>query len=186
MKWLFLFLPILSFSQSSIDQAAEYLIQTNNTEQINEQLIIVLNEFENNPLKINSAPKEVLDNFPFFSQKHISIILQYRRKNHNILSLKELSLLPYFNSELIKIIQPFISFSSKLFIPKPIYSFLYRIKIPLQKPLGYLQENDSLKIIGPWTNHYFKFNGKWKSNECSFIYQKNFGEQFIQKGTLFK
>lgn len=186
MKWLFLFLPFYCFSQSPIDNAIEYWVQFQDETTETEQFSLSLEMFSNNPLLLNTASDEEMLNFPLFHQKHVTIILQYIRRNHNILSWKELEQLPYFNDEFIEIIKPFINLSIRPYVPSSKFSILYKTKIPLEKPLGYENENDSARIAGPWIYQYLKFNGSWKKNELAVVLEKDLGEAFLKNGNLLK
>jgi hypothetical protein len=186
MKWLLFLIPFCTFSQSPIDNALEYWIQFQDEATETEQFSLALESYQTNQLQINTATEKELSNFPLFHQKHISIILQYIRRNQNILSWNELKQLPYFDNEFIQIIQPFISLSMRKFVPRSKFSILYKTKIPLEKPVGYENKNNSSQIAGPWFYQYFKFNGTWKKNELALVFEKDLGEVFFKKGNLVK
>jgi hypothetical protein len=187
MKWLFLLLiPFCTFSQNPIDEALEYWMQFQEDEHETEAFSIALETYTYTKLQINNASKEELSKFPLFHSKHINSILQYLRKNQNVLSWIELETLPYFDIEYISIIKPFINLSIKVYLPKARTSIIYRSKIPFEKPFGYFNQNDSTKLIGPWVYHYLKLNCKWNENEVSLVVEKDLGESYFKAGNLFK
>ena len=187
MRFCFLLcLPFFSISQTPIDNALEYWIQFQSDNNKTEEFSLALEDYIKNKLTINSATKDELSNFPLFRSNHVNSILQYIRRNENILSWIELEQLPYFTNEYIDIIKPFLSLSIKIYKRKPSCSIIYRSKLQLEKPYGYKSENDETKILGSRIYQYLKFNSKWKNNEISLVLEKDSGEPFFRRGNLFK
>ena len=187
MKFCILLLfPVFSFSQSSIDNALEYWIQFQSENNQTEEFSLALESYMVDKLQINNSSKEELARFPLFRSNHVNSILQYLRKYQNILSCRELEQLPYFTSEYINIIKPFINLSIRAYHPKPSFSIIWKSKFQLEKPFGYNSTNDSTKIVGSRIYQYLKLNSKWDNNEISLVLEKDPGEPFFKRGNLFK
>ncbi|MFT6715544.1 MAG: hypothetical protein ACJA0Q_000171 [Saprospiraceae bacterium] len=70
-----------------------------------------LQVYFNDPLKINTCTLLQLLDFPLFNKQQVFHVVSYRRRYGDFRSLKEMSLLPQFSVELLKVLAPFLEFS---------------------------------------------------------------------------
>ena len=81
-------------------------------EEMLEEIAGRLEQLLQNPLDINVADREQLEELCVLSNFQIESILEYRRVSGNILSAAELSLLHGFSGTMVGILAPFIAFES--------------------------------------------------------------------------
>lgn len=86
-----------------------YGIDSVKYEQIKDQ--ISLNSGMIIQISINSATFEILRKHPYLSYKQMNAILQYRRQHGNFKTAEELKKVAILNEEIIRKIEPYISFN---------------------------------------------------------------------------
>lgn len=93
-----------------IEQLREvYGIDSVKYQQIKDQ--ISLNSEKIIQININSATFEILRKHPYLSYKQMNAILQYRRQHGNFKTAEELKKVAILNEEIIRKIEPYISFN---------------------------------------------------------------------------
>jgi hypothetical protein len=147
-----------------------------------------LENFYENPLNVNSATKNDLQNLCLMSDFQISQLLNYREKNGNILSIFELNTVEGFNREILERIQPFISFlpgekrEDNIQVKYAKQQFLLRATRVLQKQKGFKTGKDSVPVYeGSPEKLYARY--KFKVDDritAGFTAEKDPGESFFK------
>lgn len=93
-----------------IEQIIESIAESEDGEEDCPQLLEDLTNYSENPLNINTASTEELERLNIIDFSQIQNILTYRGKYGNILSPYELNAIDGFTPEIIKALEPFITF----------------------------------------------------------------------------
>lgn len=150
-------------------------------ESVLEEMAGRLEQLFENPLNINTAGREELEELQIFSDFQIESILEYRRTSGNILSAAELSLLHGFNSATVGILLPFIKFGEGNGFAKN----GGKGKSDLLLKLKYKGETDNENYLGPLFYNQLKY--KWEVPQrwqVGFMVERDAGEQLCGKGML--
>lgn len=153
-------------------------------------LIDELSYYYFNPIDLNKTNEEELGKLQFLNDFQIFTILKYREDYGQILSLKELILIPGIDKEDIYLLNYFLkSGSQPSAIPgyssqrKIKFQFLNRYQYELPERLGFTDEADSAsRFMGPRTARLLKSrieNNKGLS--CGFTMESDAGEPGILK-----
>lgn len=147
-----------------------------------------LNELSTNPININKATIDDLKKIFFLNDFQVNSIIQYRNDFGNFLSINELLLVPGFQSDLLKKIQPFIYVltvedqklknSTKRSIT---YNHIIRFKYKPETPAGFSIKTDSLKRF-QGNNHYLLSRKEVSINKnikAGLLSEKDPGEPYL-------
>jgi hypothetical protein len=114
----FLFLTSLSFGQEKTDivqQRIEFITEQLEAENIDlTELVEQLNFFFDNPMNLNSATSESLQDLGLLTELQINDLLLHRKLFGKFISIYELQGLPYWDMNTIYMVLPFVRVDDKL------------------------------------------------------------------------
>lgn len=185
-----------SFTKQSLEDLIENIASSTDVEIDYTSLYEDLNLFLNEPLNINSATKEDLEKLQFLNDFQISSLLDYIKKNGQMLSLYELQLVYGFTMDDVMNILPFItvsdtptdqSFKFKNALKYGNNQFFLRGQEVLEEQTGYSNITDSALLENPNSRYLgssYKIYAKYKYNYKNKIYwgitaEKDPGEEFF-------
>ncbi len=134
-----------------------------------------------NPLDINGAGREQLEELYILSDFQIESILEYRKVSGNILSAAELALLHGFNSATVGILVPFIEFGDG----RGFVRGAGKGKSDLLLKLKYKGVPDNENYLGPLFYNQLKY--KWEMPQkwqAGFMVERDAGEELCGKGKV--
>jgi hypothetical protein len=181
---LLLFAIRLAWSQEpAVQETIENLVESlgdeldENTDI--QEIIDDLTWFSQNPLAINLATKEEFQRLHLLTDAQIDDLLAYRKSTGQIFSLYEMASIKGFHPELLRKIEPFISFENQPSNPK--------FKRPentlfLRAGRGFTTEEGGLKdpkFEGSMERYYLRFKHVSTSIEYGMITEKDPGEAFF-------
>ncbi|MGM0945619.1 MAG: helix-hairpin-helix domain-containing protein [Bacteroidota bacterium] len=148
-----------------------------------------------NPLDLNQANAEELQQFSILNPRQINSLLSYRNQFGPLLSLYELQAIPGFDQALIKSIAPFLTLQSTNQQSKPFLSrlaseeqsyFILRHRRIWQERRGFTPPDTSStgrissRYLGDPNDLYLRFRSQHaKDFSLGFTLDKDAGEQFI-------
>lgn len=200
---IFFFISVISaFSQQDssysqqeeqTEQIIENIAEQSETEFENTSLIEQMDYYKENPLNLNKATKEQLQQFGLLTEIQVSALLKHLEKNGDLISIYELQSVQHFDLETIKQILPFIKIKGEaenfqvptkdLFFKGKSNLFIrYQTFLESDSTLGYwINKIDStkgylgspVKLLVRYRNYY--------SNKISygFTAEKDAGEEFF-------
>ncbi len=141
--------------------------------------IETLMQYLNQPLNINEATKQDLEQLFFLSPKQIENILFYLHENGSLITIYELQAIEMMNEKTINLLKPFITIAPPNQDKSLVKSeTITRVQTLLQKPQGYHPPNDSTPP--PYLGSQFKWLAKCKIETDHFstgcILEKDAGE----------
>ncbi len=173
---VFLFYAAISRGQDAIDEAIEYLQKLSIEDNDWENTAVVLEGFLERPLEINNLNFARMQKFPLLNSRHFFIIKKYRKLNGTVFTANELKALPFFTSELIKTIMPFITFKSK----QPVSEFqgriMHKTSFNLEASKGF-SRLDSMNFLGGRTQETTRFKLSNHKHNFAFVWEKDKGEK---------
>lgn len=186
---LLLIMPVNNAQNPSVDLLEDVMvdISVNNDEgeTINwENIVEELSERIQQPINLNTATKEQLEQFPFLSDLQIENLLAYVYINGQLQTIYELQLVSEMDRETIRYLLPFVCaqpVNNKSPLPtfKNIFKYgkhelLTRLDIPFYTRKGY--ENT---YLGPPLYHSLRYGFRYKENIYAGITgEKDPGEPF--------
>ncbi|MCQ2149070.1 MAG: helix-hairpin-helix domain-containing protein [Bacteroidales bacterium] len=103
-------LPKTAFAQ---DVGTGFLTGAADIEELDETEVLRMQELSRNPIALNTAGRARLEESGLFTQFQIASIVDYRKRQGDILSIEELARIDGFNRETAESLRPFVDFSSK-------------------------------------------------------------------------
>jgi hypothetical protein len=143
-----------------------------------------LDELKRNPLNVNAASREELEQLRLLNDFQIFGLLDYRKNYGNLASLNELTFIPGFTEELIRQLTPLVTAKPP---PQELPTlreairggnsqFFLRLQRPLQQQAGYLDSSgypgNPLKIFSRYSYSYQQLI------RAGFTAEKDAGEKF--------
>ncbi len=166
----------LSKAQDAIDKAVEYLQKLSIEENDWENTAIVLEEFLERPLEINNLNFKHIQKFPLLNSRHFFVIKKYRKLNGTVFTSKELTILPFFTPELIKIILPFITFKSGQPTSEIQGTMMHKTSYNIEPYKGFTR-SDSMSYLGGRTQETMRFKLSNNKHNFTFVWDKDKGEK---------
>ncbi len=186
--------------QQVIDELIEYIMM-NTDEQ--KDLTILYDEMEyytRNPLAINQANREELEQIPFLNEFQVQNLLEYRKLYGTIMSIHELRYIHGFDQELVEKITPFITTRDKdeseenlfkKYLKYGTHHVILRTERILEQQEGYAQQ-DSVNnpgytgYIGKPEKYYTKYRIYYKKNiSLGITADKDPGEPFFNRNNQY-
>ena len=204
MRYKYLLIYSLIFSYQLIAQVSnpllqrrlEYWMERNQTENADlTQLQEIWESCLENPLNLNSVPKEVLASLDLFSDIQIQDLLDHRKKFGSFLTVYELQTLPSWDTSFIQLILPFVTLDDRLDNP-PLnwYELTRKGKIEAMTRFQHPIENTWTPTISKLNNSSTTFlgNSDYYLTRIRYTYQqrvsfgitaeKDVGEPFFKSG----
>lgn len=179
-----------------IERTIESIAENSDTEIDYTELAERFNYFLNNPINLNNANKEDLEQLYFLSEYQIQNLLEYRHTNGLIYSLYELRLLDGFNYSTLKKIAPFVSIKTDLKDDNKSYNrakhlILLRTQRTLETEKGYKLRSKDKEIstlenkpqyLGKAWKYYsrYKYVSPKKNVNFGFTAENDAGEPFFK------
>jgi hypothetical protein len=199
--WLFL-LSITAFAQEGqerklvIEDLIENIASSTDIELDYTTLFEDLNYYINNPLNLNSATTEDLENLQILNDFQIKSLLDYVKTNGEMLSIFELQLVFGFSQQDIDLILPFVTvsktdqkqkFKLKNAIQYGNNQLFIRAQQVLEEQKGYssitdsaLAENPNSRYLGSPTKLYTRYKYNYKDLiSFGITAEKDAGEEFF-------
>ncbi|MFC2151221.1 ComEA family DNA-binding protein [Bacteroidota bacterium] len=185
-----------TITKHTLEDLIEDLASSTDAELDYSSLYEDLNYFLNNPLNLNSATKEELERLQILNDFQINSLLDYVKRNGEMLSIYELQLVYGFSMDNILMILPFItvfdtpvesSFKFKNAIKYGNNQIFLRGQEVLEEQVGYSYIADSALTENPNSRYLgssYKIYTKYKYNYKNKIYwgitaEKDPGEEFF-------
>ncbi|MFC3414987.1 helix-hairpin-helix domain-containing protein [Algoriphagus hitonicola] len=178
-----------------LDELIERLFPVQDEELDYESIYEVLLQLYLNPLDLNQASAEELQQFFLLNQNQINSLLNYREKFGPFLTLYELQAIPGFDMELIESIVPFFTLQSTGRKTRPFLQrlqeeeqayFLFRSRRVWQTRRGFTAADTSStgrissRYLGDPNDLYLRFRIQHPRDfSLGFTLDKDAGEQFI-------
>jgi hypothetical protein len=157
--------------------------QENETDLI--QLAENLQLLRQNPVKVNFATAEELQQIPYLDVFQIANLLRYRQETGLLYGSFELKVIKGFDENTIAQIMPYLSFATQRTRPQIKPENLYRYSrhhvlarsiVDLQKRQGFRAESSN-PYLGPPGNHYLRYRARYKNLlSAGFSAQQDAGE----------
>lgn len=176
------------------ERVIENLLENMGEEEPASDAIETLYYFLDNPLDLNHADKEQLQDLFVLSPFQIQSLIDYRKKYGLLLSVYELQLIFGYNRELIEKIEPFIalqpheerrapSYTWSQFWKYSTHQLILRTQRQLERPSGFKVESDGNQPA--YRGGINKYYLQYKSRFADFIrfgltMEKDPGEAFFQ------
>ncbi len=179
-----------------IQQRIEFIseqLQSENLDLTN--IVEQLNYYFDNPINLNQANSEELNDLFILSSIQIQDLLIHRQSFGNFISIYELQSLKYWDLSTIQLVLPFVKIDDRLdnihitlkeALKEGKYELFLRYQPTVEKKLGYEILNDSLgpvpnkNYLGNSDRYYTRFRYTYKNNiSIGFTAEKDPGEQFF-------
>lgn len=171
-----------------IELIIESLAESDDGEEDNPLILDDLTKYSENPLNINTASAEELERLNIIDFSQIQNLLAYRKKYGNILSSYELSAVEGLTPEIIKALEPFVSFIQHpdtvgFKAGKVFQKFMIRGKTSFPTAKGYSSTANNKSAAYPgipaglYSRYNFEIPGKI---EAGFITDHDAGEEFFK------
>ncbi|MCO5260652.1 MAG: helix-hairpin-helix domain-containing protein [Crocinitomicaceae bacterium] len=197
---VFLVLNFLVFSQEKelvIQQRIEFISEQYESEDIDLTDVMQVLQFRiSNPLNLNSATKEDLEELNLLTEIQIKDLLQHRVNYGKLINIYELQSLKYWDLETIQLILPFVKVedrteqlhvSFKEMLKKGRFDWFGRYQRILETKKGYTAPNDSVLkssnsfYYGNPDKYYTRFRYSYRNNiSIGLTAEKDPGEQFFK------
>lgn len=182
--------PTLVFSQSDIATAnlVEKILESvadNDTENLDyTNLLDAVETLVNNPIAINTATAEKLEELYLFNDYQVKSLIKYRKNNGAFFSIYELQLVPGFSPDFVQSIAPLIQINPIIeSATQKRYSrqmLLLKSEANLQKENAYNVADDSSRYLGNAWKYYTRY--QYVNNggiTAGFTAEKDKGEPFF-------
>jgi len=196
----FLFIvSIKSYSQNipSLEDLIESIAENSDNEIDYSSLYEDLNFFLSNPLNLNTAKAEDLEKLKILNDFQINSLLDYVKKNGEMLSIYELQLVHGFSNKEIQQILPFVTISEKeadnhfkfkSALKYGNHQLFLRTQRVLEEQKGFRSISDSTLIENPnsrYLGNEYRYYTKYKYNYKNKLYwgftaEKDPGEEFFE------
>lgn len=192
---LFLLSPVLHSQDNEVmDDVLEFFLEEIEGEFDFDTFLEKLSDYQSQPLNLNSASREELEDFGLLSSLQIDDFLNYRDEIGKLVNQYELQCINSFDLKTIFRILPFVTvgaelddFSFKGFLRKGTHEFFTRYQQVLQEQEGYIK-NDTLedgsvtsRYLGSPAKIYSRYRYKYERNfSVGMTAEKDAGEQFFK------
>jgi hypothetical protein len=145
-----------------------------------------LNKLLVEPIDLNRAKEDDLDQLMILTKNQIANFMAYRKSTGRIYSLYELQLIPGFSSDMIRSISPFVSLkqeSEKINAKKRAkHILLLKSEKTLQEEKGYTNENEDSRYLGNSWKYYSRYLYTSANSNLNFGFtsEKDKGEPFFK------
>ncbi len=186
-------LASLSHSQNTssqndfIENLLETIAEQNEENEVDySDFLDELNKLLLEPIDLNRASENDLDQLFILNKNQIANFITYRERTGRIYSLYELQLIPGFSSDIIRLISPFVSLdqsTEKLNARKRAKQILLlKSEKTLQEEKGYTSENEDSKYLGNSWKYYSRYQYTSADNKIVFGFtsEKDKGEPFFK------
>ena len=171
--------------EKQIEQIIESIAGSDDSEEDNPLILEDITKYSENPLNINTASAEELERLNIIDFSQINNLLAYRKQYGYILSSYELSAVDGLTPEIIKALEPFVSFGQPDTIKtRRVYQkFLIRGKTSLPVARGYSSVSKTKSAaysgipVGLYSRYNLEIPGKL---EAGFITDHDAGEDFFK------
>jgi len=174
------------------EQQMEELVESLSASEDGSESSLLLEDisyYAGHPIYINRASEEELLHLNFLNFRQVRIILAYRAKYGQILTLKELAVMGGFSKELLQKMEPFVRFNQETDSLQKKWdrvvhqSLLTRIKTSYPIPVGFSSKNGKPPAYpgGPFScfTRYRAEVGKWL--ELGITAENDAGEDFFKR-----
>jgi len=193
--WVF-FVPVKNLiaqqnpSESGNEQQIETLVDAGENLTEDDNYYQELLKYSKDPLDLNTAGKEELQELHWLSDLQIDNFIRYRKIVGKLVSIYELQTVPAWDSYSIRRILPFIKVSSAeqkenlhTVMEEGINTILIRYSRVLEKAEGYDRGTPGNKYLGDRNKLFMRYRYRFKNNwQFGLTGEKDAGEQFF-KGT---
>ena len=194
-----LFFTSLSFGQEKADivqQRIEFITEQLEAENIDlTELVEQLNFFFNNPMNLNSATSESLQDLGLLTELQINDLLLHRKLFGKFISIYELQGLPYWDMNTIYMVLPFVRVDDKLdqlhvslkeAFEQGKFETYFRVQAIGETKAGYEDVSDSIKensnsyYHGDANRYYTRLRFSYRTNlSIGVTAEKDPGEEFF-------
>ncbi len=196
----FLFLTSLSFGQEKTDivqQRIEFITEQLEAENIDlTELVEQLNFFFDNPMNLNSATSESLQDLGLLTELQINDLLLHRKLFGKFISIYELQGLPYWDMNTIYMVLPFVRVDDKLdqlhvgikeAFKNGKFEAYFRVQAIGENKAGYedvadsIKENSNSYYHGDANRYYTRLRFSYRTNlSIGVTAEKDPGEEFFK------
>ncbi len=196
----FLFLTSLSFGQEKTDivqQRIEFISEQLEAENIDlTELVEQLNFFFDNPMNLNSATSESLQDLGLLTELQINDLLLHRKLFGKFISIYELQGLPYWDMNTIYMVLPFVRVDDKLdqlhvgikeAFKNGKFEAYFRVQAIGENKAGYedvadsIKENSNSYYHGDANRYYTRLRFSYRTNlSIGVTAEKDPGEEFFK------
>ncbi len=178
------------------DRIIENILENTETEEQDNEVIQDLYYFIDNPLNINKASGEELQRLYFLNSFQINNLQEYIKKRGNILSKYELQLVYGFDKDVIRNIEPFVTFSHDTRSFDRGFSFenffkysnnqlIIRTQRIMEEASGYKDFTDDGIDNPKYLGNPYKYYAQYKNRYSDFLrigvtMEKDYGEEFFK------
>jgi hypothetical protein len=135
----------------------------------------ILSELADNPVRINSGDENEISRLFFLNDFQVKVLADYINTTGKILSPFEIANIPGFDREMVEMILPFITFSTKSVISPDSLRFHHNL---LTNFLFRTTEHDTSLAGSPWKN-LIKYKLSAAGFTAGFTSEKDPGEKFL-------
>lgn len=169
----------------------------NDNSKISEESLEALRNIYDNPININTASREELQEIPFISNTQADSIISYVERHHPIISLGELALIPYIDYQTRFLLTAFLTCDTTIIKRQTIkelitngrHNIAANIVTPLYTPEG-CKSNTSLGLPNRYLGDKNRAGIKYQYNynneiKLGITSEKDMGEPFACRGNSF-
>ncbi|MBK7148405.1 MAG: helix-hairpin-helix domain-containing protein [Bacteroidetes bacterium] len=148
-----------------------------------------LEQFKKNPINLNKADENTLNDLPLLLPTQIGSLLQYISLHGKLISIYELQAVPGFDLVTIQRILPYVMVDSDLsetkipikkLFSKGTFTFVSRYKQTIEKSEGY-QLSEGNRYLGKPFNLFLRFRYNYGTRlSYGFTAEKDAGEEFFK------
>ncbi len=186
--WAGILWGTLLYAQT-VDPLETYMEQTGMSEEAEEggmaDLYEQLEELSSQPLDLNNATREELEQLPFLTYQQLNDLLEYRHSVKAIHSWQELSLCGKFTPRTIQWLQAFTYLGAEKQI-KPQLTWREIAQYARQEAVGYFKipcysrKGDDHAYAGDPYKHWFRYSFRYKQTvQAAFVGSQDAGEPFF-------
>ncbi|MBZ0200345.1 MAG: helix-hairpin-helix domain-containing protein, partial [Ignavibacteriaceae bacterium] len=186
-------LTLAQQDSTNSSEVIEDILETDESEQEDNNLYESLEQLTENPININTADLFELQRIPYIDNYNANLILDYRKKYGYFFSLNELKLIKGLSVDIIKIILPFVTVKDELkqfdvSVPKEYYTaniklnLRSRMQTDLQQERGY---TEGIYIGSPFKS-YTRIQGRgYDRFRFGLLIEKDAGERKLNDFSSF-
>ena len=169
----------------------------NDNSKISEERLDALRNIYDNPININTASRDALQELPFVSNAQADSIISYVKRHRPVISLGELALIPYIDYQTRFLLTAFLTCDTTIIQKQTIkelftngkHSVAANFITPLYTPEG-CKRNTSLALpnryLGDKNRAGIKYQYNYNSElKFGFTSEKDMGEPFACRGNPF-
>ena len=177
-----------------VEQYSSSCFDDDDNSKISEERLDALRNIYDNPININTATREDLQEIPFISSAQADSIISYAKRHHPVISLGELALVPYIDYQTRFLLTAFLTCDTTIIQKQTIKELITNGKhnvaanfvMPLYTPEG-CKSNTSLDLPQRYLGdknrvgikYLYNYNNEFKFGITS---EKDMGEPFACRG----